>query len=130
MRFPSRLLRRCIPAVRLNGWREGLGRRGLASIPGGAGDPDSGIGLRRPAGAIGGLPRCRPALRLFVADKILPVRAARKIFAVLALVVGFGGRCFGKAEVQKVSVSSGGRVRSYWLFVPERKDSGPRPLIV
>jgi poly(3-hydroxybutyrate) depolymerase len=58
------------------------------------------------------------------------MRAFGKLVAVVALTVGFGGRCLGKADVQKVSVNSGGKARSYWVFVPDAKDSAPRPLIV
>ena len=46
------------------------------------------------------------------------------LFIAAALVVS------GKADVQKVSLTSSGRARAYWLFVPGARDAAPRPLIL
>ncbi len=58
----------------------------------------------------------------------------KKRVAILFCVVFFCGSVFTvaeKAEVRRETIRSGGRERSYWLFVPEAATAdAPRPLIV
>jgi len=57
------------------------------------------------------------------------VKAVKTVLAGLLLAaaptVGLAA-----AEVHRESVESGGRTRSYWLFVPEAAAAAPRPLVV
>ncbi|HYK41246.1 MAG TPA: PHB depolymerase family esterase [Thermoanaerobaculia bacterium] len=58
------------------------------------------------------------------------MRVSGRVAVVVGLMVALASVIFGKPDVQKVSVTSSGRARTYWLFVPEAKDPGPRPILL
>ncbi|HEY6146259.1 MAG TPA: hypothetical protein VIZ69_01120, partial [Thermoanaerobaculia bacterium] len=46
------------------------------------------------------------------------------------MVVAISVLLAAKPDVQKLSLTSSGRERTYWLYVPEAKDAAPRPLLL
>ena len=47
------------------------------------------------------------------------------------VLFGFSALMLGaKPDVQKLSLTSSGKVRTYWLYLPEAKESAPRPLLL
>lgn len=55
----------------------------------------------------------------------------KRALVVWVLILGSAGVALGgNAEVQRVSLESGGRTRSYWLFIPDGTPAAPRPLVV
>jgi poly(3-hydroxybutyrate) depolymerase len=53
-----------------------------------------------------------------------------RAFAGVGLMVAGASVALAKPDVQKLSLTSSGRARTYWLYVPEAKDAAPRPLLV
>jgi poly(3-hydroxybutyrate) depolymerase len=58
------------------------------------------------------------------------VKAAQRVLVGLLLFVAAAVGLAEKAEVHRESLESGGKTRSYWLFVPDAAASSPRPLVV
>jgi len=58
------------------------------------------------------------------------VNAGKRILAGLLLVAAPAAGLAAKAEVLKETLESGGKTRTYWLFVPEGASAASRPLVV
>ena len=58
------------------------------------------------------------------------MRSRRRTLAAVAVILAAASGVLAREDVQKLTLTSSGRARTYWLFVSETKDPAPRPLLL